>query len=208
MSVASQPSRSAWQGLTLAAALVVLCLLALGLWAALAPPGMTPKSLQFPGAALLAGEAPLAALLFYLGDSLFVVLAFWLFCILARLAEGPGWLLALGLASALLKAGSDGAENLGLAWPALEALGGGMATPLIEDRLALLDGLKRIGGSLAAVAFAPLYPGSLAVRLLLYATGMATAAGFLFPLLLQANAAFLFVTVAAMIWDGRRHAVS
>ncbi len=195
-----------WHRLTVAAALVILCLLALGLWIALAPGGMTPRTLQAPGAAAMAGQDPLMALLFYLGDGLYAVLAFCLYLRLAGLATAARGLVAFGLATAALKAGADLTENLVLTWPTLTALLGRGADPLAEDWLWLIGDLKRLGGALSAFLFALVYPGSLAVRGLLYATAAITAAGFLVPALEQANAAMVFFLAAGLIWEARRRA--
>lgn len=198
--------------LSLAAGLVVATLILLGAWNMAAPTAMTPKTLQVPGAYAIVQEAPLTALIFYIGDSLFVAFALWMFFLLAQLARKHPWLLALGLAAALAKAGADWTENLGLAWPALQAMLGQEVLPAIEAQLWLVDLIKRLGGCLSALAFGVLYPrkglsGKLAAYLLL-ATALFTAAGFVFPLFMQANAALLFFAATAIAWDAHRHARS
>ncbi len=196
--------------LMIAAIAVVLTLLLLGLWNALAPTAMTPKSIQLPGALAIAADEPVLALLFYLGDSLFVLIALWMFWLLSGLVEQRRWLITLGLSAAFLKAGSDMVENIGLAWPLLEGLSGQIGEPLVERWLWLLDLGKRIGGTLSALAFALLYPratlANKAAALFLLATALFTAAGFLYPLFMQANAGLLFFAAAAIAWDARRHA--
>lgn len=196
--------------LTLAAGLVVLVLIALGIWNATAPAQMTPKTLQLPGAFAIAAEAPLTALLFYLGDSVFVAFALWMFFLLAKAVRKQPWLLALGLVAALTKAGADWVENLGLAWPAVQNLLGQKVTPLVEEHLWLLDVCKRAGGTVSALAFGLLYPrqtmGGKIAAVLLLATAAFTAAGFFLPLFMQANAALLFFAAAAIAWDASRHA--
>lgn len=208
MGISVEQAARGWQRLAATAVLVILCLLALGLWIALAPAGMTPRTLQAPGAAELAGQAPLSALLFYLGDSLYAVLAFCLYLGLAGLATAPRGLVAVGLAAAALKAGADLTENLVLTWPALTALLGRGADPLATDWLWLIGDLKRLGGALSALFFALVYPGGAPVKVLLYLTAAVTAAGFLVPSLGQANAAMVFFLAAGLIWEARRRAAS
>ncbi len=193
-----------------AAGLVVVTLILLGIWNMATPTTMTPKTLQLPGAYAIAAETPLAALLFYLGDSVFVAFALCMFLLLAKLARERSWLLALGLLAALTKAGADWVENVGLAWPAFQALLGADAVPLVEDQLWLIDLCKRVGGVVSTLAYGLLYPrrstsGRLAALLLL-ATAAFTAAGFFLPLFMQANAALLFFAAAAIAWDARRDA--
>ncbi len=211
MTIAGDPSPPLWQKVALFAALTVFCLLALGLWNALAPATMTPKSLQLPGALGIAAEAPLWALVFFLGDSLCVLSALRLFLSLAKLCRGSGWLIALGLLAAVIKAAADWVENLGLAWPALQLLLGKPALPLVEDWLTYLDAAKRLGGSVSALVFALLYPGHAPsgriVRLLFYATAIFTFAGFFVSAFMQVNAMLLFFAAAAIAWDARRHEV-
>ncbi|MBC6416845.1 MAG: hypothetical protein GDA47_03390 [Rhodospirillales bacterium] len=199
-----------WIRLGRAAFSVVLCLLALGLWDALAPAAQSPRNLQLPGALAVVGEAPLWASVFYLGDSLFVLLALLLFAGLARVSHGPAWLTLSGLLAALGKALADWTENLTLAWPAWSLLLGEAASPLSEDWLRIIADIKRATAFLAALAFAPYHPaeqrsGQL-VRLLLFVTALGTALGFVIPALTHANALFLFFAALALCWNARRHA--
>lgn len=204
----SRPSD--WQRLRLSAIGVVVCLLSLGLVIALAPSGMTARSLQTPGAEAVIAEGPAWALAFYLGDSLYVLIAFLLFLILARLARGPRWLILAGLAAAFGKAGFDLAENLTFGLSAWGAWQEGVAEPVAAETAVLLTTLKRIAGGLTVLAFAPLYPGSdrgaRLVRALLWLGAAATAAGFLLAALQEANAMLLFFTAVVIAWHAKRHA--
>ncbi|GAB5469146.1 MAG: hypothetical protein Kilf2KO_21760 [Rhodospirillales bacterium] len=198
--------RAQWRRLAWAAASVPLCLMALGLLMALAPAEMTPRSLQLPGALEVGLTAPGLAYAFYLGDSLYVFLALWLFLALAKLGPLSNRLALLGLAAACGKAAFDLAENTTFAL----ALWQGEAVD--PASVWLLSILKRACGALAALAFVPLYPASASlsrlVRGLLLATALATCIGFWLPALAQANALILFFTAAALFWSARRHATA
>ncbi len=203
---------SDWSRLRWSALGVVVCLLGLGLVIALAPSGMTARSLQTPGAETVITEGPHWALAFYLGDSLYVLIALLLFLVLARLACGPRWLILCGLAAALGKAGFDLAENLTFGLSAWAAWQTGVADSVSAETVVLLTTLKRLAGGLTVLAFAPIYPGSdlggRLVRALLWLAAAATGAGFLLPALQEANAMLLFFTAAVISWHAWRHARS
>ncbi|MEO1193465.1 MAG: hypothetical protein AAFY02_17010 [Pseudomonadota bacterium] len=196
---------TAWKRLFLAAVAVPFCLMGLGLLMALAPAEMTPRSLQVPGAVAIAETAPGLATAFYLGDSLYVLLALFFFLCLYRLAAQETALargLALiGIAAAFGKAAFDLAENLFF----LQA-----TAPVDPASAWLLSMGKRICGALCVLAFAPLYPTSAPfariVQGLLLVTGIATLIGLWLPALMQANAMLLFFTAVAVAVSARRHA--
>ncbi len=201
---------SDWARLRLSAVGVVACLLSLGLLMALAPAAMTPRTLQTPGAEAVIAEGPLWALAFYLGDSLFVLIALAFFLVLARLAQGPRWLVLFGVAAAFGKAGFDLAENLSFGAAAWTAWQSAAVGEISEKTVVVLTTLKRVAGGLAVLAFAPLYRGSdlgaRLVRALLWLGAAATAAGFVIPALQEANAMLLFFTTAVVSWHAGVHA--
>jgi len=198
------PATDSWRTLSTAALAVLLLLLALGLLLALAPAGMTAKSLQAEGALRLAASSPRWAYAFYAGDGLYALAGFAFFLTLAKVSRGPRALLALGLAAALGKATFDLGENILLAQAvALDAADDPSA-------LALVTALKQLGGGVCALAFALVYPGdgwrARVVRMLLVATGLASLAGLLMPALGQANAWGVFFIAAVVTWDARTRA--
>ena len=205
-----------WQRVRLPAALSLATLLALGLLLALAPQGVTVETLQ-PGDGLLSLErwgsaverAPVVAVLFFLGDTLFALALGWTFLRL-HLALPPSPLAAIGLGAALVKAGADVAENLLYLWPAAQALAGeALAWPPL-GALAALAMLKRAAGAVTGVAFALALPGedrgAQAGRLLLAALGVAAVLGYFVPWLALAHVALVFLFLAFLLCYARRAA--
>lgn len=207
---------TAWRRVRVPAALTLGLMLALGLLMALAPAGVTVASLQPADGSLAVDQwgrtgesAPGWAVAFFVGDTLYALALGWTFRRLRRaLPVGP--LAAIGLGAALVKAGTDVAENLLYLWPAVQALLGEATSWPAIGALASLAMLKRAAGALTGVAFAFALPGESGAarlaRLLLAALGLAAALGFFVPALALAHVALVFLFLAFLLWYAPRAA--
>ncbi len=203
----------AWRRVGVATGVALLLLLALGLLLALAPDGVSVTTLQAAEraadkAAVVAGvnAGPGWAVAYFILDSLFALTYMALYLALRRALGGP--VAGLALAGGWLKGTADLVENgvtLVAAWGALEGM------PWSEPAVGLLVGaaqLKRLGGAIAGIGFAcalpPETPLAFPLRLLLLLGGVAALLGYFIPLLGQAHALLLFLTLPLLLWVARQ----